>query len=43
MKNQVPITLDIEENAGLREAIRKRVKDGDVTVSQGCLGSGPGH
>ena len=43
MKNQVPITLDTEENAGLREAIRKRIKDGDVTVSQGCLGSGPGH
>ena len=41
--NSDPIILDIEEKAALREAIQTRINNGDVTVSQGCLGSGPGH
>ena len=43
MKNPDPLILDIEEQAALREAIKTRIKNGDVTVSHGCLASGPGH
>ena len=41
MRNPGALTLDIEEKAALREAIKKRIKHGDVTISQGCLGNGP--
>ena len=43
MENAKPIVLDTEERAALREAVNTRIKNGCVTVSQGCLGSGPGH
>ena len=42
MDDPKPIDLDIEENA-LWEALDMRINSGDVTMSQGCLGSGPGH
>ena len=38
MKNSGALILDREEKAALREAIKTRIKNGDVTVSQGCLG-----
>ena len=44
MKNAGALILDIDETkAALREASRTRINNGDVTVSQGCLGDGPGH
>ena len=43
MENPNSIDLDTEEKHALWEALKTRIQNGDVTISQGCLGSGPGH